>query len=111
MFHIIEKLKKKEFLIGIITLTTAAIVSFAFLLSGSIDTQAALAEPAYKYYTNIRVQKGDTLWDIAQLYITDNYQDVYDYIDEVCSINHIIGDEIREGQYITVPYYSNIYLK
>lgn len=111
MFNTIAKMKKKELVIGTITLTAAVIISICFILSEGIDTQAALAEPSYKYYTNIRVQKGDTLWDIAQLYITDDYRDVHDYIEEVCSINHITGDEIRDGQYITVPYYSNVYLK
>ena len=30
------------------------------------------------------------------------------YIDEVCSINKISQNEIHEGQYLTIPYYSSI---
>lgn len=59
-----------------------------------------------KYFTTIEVQDGDTLWNIAQNYITDEYSDTEDYLNEVRMINHIIGDEITSGCYLTIPYYA-----
>lgn len=80
------------------------------ILFGSIKAQAASAETSYKYYTSIQVQKGDTLWKIANSYITEEYDSVNDYIEEICSINHISHD-IHSGQYLTIPYYSDKYLE
>lgn len=59
----------------------------------------------YKYYTDIRVESGDTLWDIAMEYMTEEYSSPAAYIREVKKINNI-GEQIRYGQYLTVPYYS-----
>ena len=77
----------------------------------SLKTQAAPAEISYKYYTSIQVQKGDTLWHIANAYMTEEYADVNEYIEEICSINHIEACEIHSGQYLTIPYYSDQYVE
>ena len=61
----------------------------------------------YKYYTSIVVEKGDTLWDIANQYITPEYGDISEYIGEVKYLNHLRGDEIHAGEYLTIPYYSD----
>lgn len=81
------------------------------ILFGSIRTQAASAGTPYKYYTSIQVQKGDTLWNIANEYISAEYVCIDDYIQEVCEINHITEGEIHSGQYLTIPYYSNKYVE
>ncbi len=61
----------------------------------------------YKYYTSIKVQPGDTLWDIAEEYIDyDYYSTRMDYIYEVMKINHLITDHLTAGKKITIPYYS-----
>ncbi len=58
-----------------------------------------------KYYTSVEVKEGDTLWGIAEEYITDEYDDRDTFIDEVCEMNHITGNIIRTGSTILVPYY------
>ncbi len=60
----------------------------------------------HKYFTHVLVEEGDTLWDIAKLYITSEYASIDDYIYEVEQINHIDADMIIEGCYIMVPYYA-----
>lgn len=60
----------------------------------------------YKYYTDIRVGRGDTLWGIAQQYMTDEYKNPAAFIREIKEINNI-GSEIQYGQYLTIPYYSD----
>ncbi len=62
----------------------------------------------YKYYKEVRVDRGETLWDIANDYITDEYRSTEAYIEEVCEINAISGTEIYYGQHLMVPYYSKI---
>lgn len=86
-------------------------VLISTVLFGSIKAQAASAEVSYKYYTSIQVQKGDTLWGIANNYMTEEYGSVNDYIEEICSINHISDSDIHSGQYLTIPYYSDEFLE
>lgn len=88
-------------------LLTAVIVITACCFAGSVRIQAASSVVTYKYYTSVKVQRGDTLWSIASDYITKDYDDINAYIEEVCFINKISGDEIHSGQYITVPYYTD----
>ena len=65
--------------------------------------------PVYKYYTSIEIVSGDTLWDIATEYISDEYTTINHYIDEVKNINSLATDDIYEGQFLTVPYYSSVF--
>ena len=61
---------------------------------------------SFKYYTDIEVEYGDSLWSIAQEYCDSHYGSIFEYMNEVRSINHIKGDIIKEGQLLVVPYYS-----
>ena len=83
-----------------------AVLMLSSIVFGTIHTQAAPAETTYKYYTSIQVESGDTLWDIASEYISDEYSNMNEYITEVCTINHISKDEIRTGQCLVLPYYA-----
>lgn len=66
---------------------------------------------SFKYYTEIEVEYGDTLWSIAQEYKDSHYNSTMQYIKEVISINHLSGDLVKEGQKLIVPYYSDTYVK
>ena len=62
----------------------------------------------YKYYANIEVQNGDTLWNIAERYFCeDKYDDYEHYISEVMYVNGIYNERISAGSYLIVPYYSS----
>ena len=66
----------------------------------------------YKYYKSIEIQKGDSLWSIAETYMNDKYDSVHEYIDELVSINNMNAnkiDAIQEGDYLMVAYYDNEY--
>ena len=63
----------------------------------------------FKYYTDIEVEYGESLWSIAEKYADEHYRSNLQFIKEVKSINHISGDVIREGQTIVIPYYSSVY--
>ncbi len=109
-----EKQKKKREKAEISFLIALSMVLFIIMCSacfGTIRAQAADETSAYKYYTSIQITPGQTLNDIAGIYMTDDYKDTSAYIEEVCMINHIFPDDIHEGEYLTVPYYSAEYLK
>ena len=88
------------------------LIALSMVLFGIICAQAAgESSTTYKYYTSIQIIPGQTLSDIAGIYMTDDYKDTSEYIEEVCTINHVFPDDIHEGEYLTVPYYSAEYLK
>ena len=69
--------------------------------------QPAASNASPKYYTCISVESGDSLWDIAQKYMTDEYTSTQDYIDEVVSINNLNNDSsIVAGTNLVIPYYE-----
>ncbi|MGC4019624.1 MAG: LysM peptidoglycan-binding domain-containing protein [Muricomes sp.] len=58
----------------------------------------------FKYYKSIVIQSGDTLWDIAELYITDDYTSIPDYVDALKEMNSLNSDKIHAGQHLTIAY-------
>lgn len=60
-----------------------------------------------KLATSIEVKQGDTLWSIASNYITDEYDDMNEYIEEIKVSNGMATDTIHAGNYIIVPYYAD----
>lgn len=90
------------------------IAALIILLSGILFTrilaQNASAVPVYKYYTCIPVEKGDTLWSIAEEYLPEGTdKDIVEYIDKVKELNHLSDDKIIEGSKLLVFYYSTEY--
>ncbi|MBR6222493.1 MAG: LysM peptidoglycan-binding domain-containing protein [Lachnospiraceae bacterium] len=89
------------------------IFTLSFILTGILftkkDSSRSFADSANtKYFKSIEVDSGDTLWDIAGLYMTDDYSSIQDYVDEIIDINHLNKDgSINSGCYIIVPYYSS----
>lgn len=74
----------------------------------SYSTIRSNASSGFKYYTQVTVEAGENLWDIAEEYIDyDYYKDKNSYISEVRSINHLDTDgNIVAGQSLILPYYS-----
>lgn len=87
------------------------VICFAFgavLLSGMLTiTIAASKEPFYsdKNVTSVYIEKGDSLWTIAEKFYTEENVSMKEYIDEIKKCNHLAENEIKEGQYLIVPYY------
>ena len=67
----------------------------------------------FKYYTQVTVAYGETLWDLSDSYIDyEEYKDKNAYIAEVRSINHLLDENgVRAGQTLIVPYYSYDFVK
>ena len=57
------------------------------------------------YYTDIKLEKGDTLTSLAKKYNTGNYFTTKEYINELKRINGLDCDSIHEGCYLTIIYY------
>ena len=88
----------------------------AFILIFKMATLSGKAqdpkEIKYKYYTEIKVKYGDTLWSIAGKYVDEEFNTRTSLVKEIKSINHISNeDEILVGQMLIIPYYSSEYVK
>ena len=60
-----------------------------------------------KRFTSIQVEEGDSLWSIARERMSEEYELIDDYIQEVCDTNHIYDQEITADMYLVVPYYTD----
>lgn len=94
--------------------TLVSVVMFLFI--SVIGANAIIAnagqdlDKSYqKQYILINVEKGDTVWHIANEYMSPGYEDVNDLIEEIGFINSL--DEsysVQSGEVLMIPYYSEI---
>lgn len=99
---------------GVILLALLVLIAGLIIFRVTASTASAggnMPEARYKYYTSIQLHSGDTLWSIAETYMTDEYEDIYEYIDEVMEINHLGSDHLQAGSKLCVPYYSSEFKK
>lgn len=87
------------------------ILVLTFLHKSVITSASDLSAKTYcKYYESIMIEEGDTLWSFANEY-SDNlhYDTIFDYMEEVCFINHLnSSDSLVAGNYIVLPYYMEV---
>lgn len=108
----LEARKRAAFRRRVRLLTT--VCTFALFFISIVSANAIIAnagdgfEKEYeKMYTSIVVERGETVWDIANEYVTPGYNTVAEVIEEIRFINSL--DEactIRSGAVLMVPYYA-----
>lgn len=102
-----RELKIKLTFLCIATLILVFLLGLTF---GSILARAGKKDSSAntcKYYANIEVQSGDTLWNLADRYLDANYKSKEAYIEEVIRINSLASENhIVSGQYLVMPYYE-----
>ncbi len=59
-----------------------------------------------RYYTDIEIQKGDTLWSIAKTYNINSGMEIREYIREVKQMNCMVSDTIEAGDSLTIVYFA-----
>jgi hypothetical protein len=79
---------------------------FFFFKSDKKDNSVSASTYNVKYYTCIDIQENDTLWGIADEYITEEYKDRDAYIEEVKFINDLTDDKLYSGATLIIPYYA-----
>lgn len=101
----LRQLRRNIFIISftVVLILTLSIGGFAIGSKAQNKEDIVL----YKYYTNIEVQYGETLWDIADTYFCEyKYKNYEHYMSEVMQINGLYNEDISAGSYLMVPYYS-----
>ncbi len=98
--------RQKALIVAVIIL----LVSLGVLFGTSMNALASSKRDVSslnKYYTSIKIESGDTLWNISDEYISNLNITKAEYIHEICRLNNISENEIQTGDYIVIPYYSN----
>lgn len=95
-------------------LLTVCIIALLVIGSSTIFAKATTAEEAdkvyYKYYTQIEIQDGDSLWSLAGKYMKNGpYESRKEYMEEVAQLNQLSSTKIIKGQHLIVPYYEDTY--
>lgn len=109
------KRRRKEIFLNRLLLCLGAIILITIFSIGLCSGFAEAYEPRHslsetaemeiqKSYKSIELSYGDTLWKIAERYMDDSYDSIYDYIDDLKEINGLTSDEIHAGHYLTVVY-------
>ena len=83
-----------------ITIVLVLIISIVGTVIG-LNTVDSLTKNTY---SEIQIQSGDTLWDLAREFGPDD-QDVRKVVHAICTLNNISAASIRPGQTILIPKY------
>lgn len=94
-------MKKLLFLLSLIL-----ILGSGFFGKSLLNTMAEEPHPpkAVIYYKSIEIEKGDTLWTIAEEYAPSAGMTVTEYIKQLKQMNHLGEDTIHAGCYLTIVY-------
>lgn len=87
-------INKKRFATMILIFILASVFT-GFIVS------AGASSPQVKEYKVFKVEKGDTLWEIASEYSRNS--DIREYIYNIKKLNKLSGDIIYEGQVLLLP--------
>ena len=100
-------MKKRNWFVGGIFVLLAVIALIVGISIGHTQKIYAKSDEQ-KYYSNIVVSEGDSLWTIAENYMDQqHYESIYQYIDELKRVNCLTSDSIYVGQNLIVTYYNN----
>ena len=105
-----RKRQSNMFRFGTLIIMVMLSLGLALLPDKEADAQTEDAVVYYKYYTNVRISLGDSLWDYAEQYRSPEGMSHEDYIREVQSINHLQDETLVAGRSIILPYYSTEYV-
>ena len=84
---------RKRFYVFVIAMTAVLSCMFLAATVNGADTNST--------FTNITVEKGDTLWDLAKEYSDGG--DIRDYIHKIQKLNHMPDGDIFAGEVIKMP--------
>lgn len=97
--------RSKSVLSGLLGILTALLVISGILMSDSFLSQAQTEPGAQgKFYKSITIEKGDTLWNIAEKYMTEDYDSIEDYVQTLKKMNNLTTDKILAGDKLIVAY-------
>lgn len=91
--------------------TLTVVFTFVFFFISIISANAVIAKAGEKnyekMYTSIIVERGETVWEIAEAHMTPGYDAVQDLVKEIGFINGLDDTySIKSGTVLMIPYFS-----
>ena len=90
------------------TVLFAAAVMYLSCLFGknlAMANEESRSKAYNRYYTNIEIKEGDTLWSIASQYSKNSGMSIQEYIREIKAMNHKGSDRINAGDSLAIVYF------
>ena len=103
---------KRAVLVLVLVLTCCFSAIYFTARPAEAKKHAEQTTAAYKYYTAITVQQGDSLWKIAEEMLKDKlnadaFGSTRKYVKEVVELNRLKqADYLMAGQRLVIPYYT-----
>ncbi len=95
----------KNFLyITVVTVFLSLAIAGLFAVCGTSKASAAPDSEPVRYYTSIKIEQGDSLWEIASKYKLEN-ESIAEYIDEIIAMNQLSSEQITAGKSLMIYYY------
>lgn len=91
--------RRVAFIGGVVVLSLILV-----LLGTSVASAKDMDDTKTKYYTSITIEKGDTLWSIAEKYMYDEFESVEEYMNELANINGLKNDTLYAGNNLVIVY-------
>ena len=101
-----NRMTERQMTVMFITLAVLVVIAVIFISGRRVVADTPQAAP---YYRSIRVEKGDSLWSIAETYApaADN-RNLSAYVEDLRSINSLRRDApLQVGQSLLVVYYAD----
>lgn len=95
-------MKKYLFMLVIFVMVLSCFFGKTLVMASEEESNAVYE----RYYTDIEVKKGDTLWSIAKTYNKNSDMEIREYIREVKRMNQMITDDIDAGDSLTIVYFA-----
>ena len=97
-------MKKKYRIVSKVCFTTfvcTLLLVSALSVSSMLGTDQA-SSMSDSCYTEVQIQSGDTLWNIAKEFCPKD-QDLRQAVFKICELNEIQGQQVQPGQRILIP--------
>lgn len=103
-----NKKQKHSYISAFCILAITVIVVTGCIITDSFQSMAQSdAVGKRTFYKSITIENGDTLWNIAEKYITDDFDSPEKYIDLLKDLNNLQGDKILSGDKLIVAYHAD----
>ena len=99
-----RKMKRSLITACSLILCAACLFLCAMFTVFASDAGKASEESENIYYTSVRIQPGDTLWEIAEETMPDDCVSVQAYVETLKKMNNLGSDDLQAGQYLIIAY-------
>jgi cell division protein YceG involved in septum cleavage len=99
----ILKQHARNLFVGVVIVLFVSMSFSAFFVSAK-EKDTPDHESTYIYYKSIKIEKGDTLWDIANENLPEKYSSTEEYVKVLKEINGLSSDKIYSGENLMIMY-------